>query len=362
MLLLVTDAVTAVRFGIVQQGCSNAIGVRWRLAISPVADECARSMTGGDGVRSGRRGTRLLQIVLSVAAVVLMARLVDLRQAAHVLAGARLTYVLAAVALYLVGQVMSAYRWRLIGTSVGLADDFAHYVRYYFIGMFFMFFGPSTLGGDLVRSLYLAEGSRRRARAFNSVLFDRANGLVVLIAIGAAAFVLFPRYGLPLPLLYATVALGTGLLLAWWLAPWVTRLVLPADHRLRRFVEGDLGPFWGDRTMLFAASGVSLVFHAVQILTQLLVSRALALDVPLTYICIFHPLVSALAAIPITLSGIGLREGGYLFFLTHIGIDRERALAYGVLWLLVIVVNSLIGGLVFAWNGGRLPALRAARD
>ena len=300
---------------------------------------------------------RALQVGVSVAAVYLMLRLVDMGEAARILAAARVDLVIAAIALYVAGQMMSAYRWRLIGRSVGLRDSFRHYVRFYFIGMFFMFFGPSTLGGDLVRGLYLAEGTGRRARAFNSVLFDRANGLVTLIAIGAVAFLAFP-YGLPRPLLYATVGAGAVLVLGWWLAPRLAALVLAPAHPLRRFVEHDLGPFWRDPGMLVAVSAVSVVFHLVQIGTQLVVARALGLDVPFTYICVFHPLVSALSAIPITLSGIGLREGGYLYFLVHLGLDRERALAFGLLWLLVIIANSLIGGVVFLASGARLPALR----
>ena len=215
----------------------------------------------------GGRWKILLQFGVSALAVWLIARRVDLRESAHLVAGARSGYVVAAIALYVVGQVLSAYRWRLIGVSVGLVDSFAHYVRYYFIGMFFMFFGPSTLGGDLVRSLYLAEGAGGRVRAFNSVLFDRLNGLVVLVAIGAAAFLLFRgRYAdLPRPLFYVTVAFGAGIFLAWWLAPVLVRLVLPPTHPIRRFVENDLGPFWRDRGMLVGASAVSLVFHFVQI-------------------------------------------------------------------------------------------------
>jgi uncharacterized membrane protein YbhN (UPF0104 family) len=300
----------------------------------------------------------VLQVALTAAAVAVMLRLVDVADAARILAAAHPGLVLGAVALYLMGQVMSAYRWRLIGGAVGLGGGLARYVRFYFIGMFFMFFGPSTLGGDFVRGLYLAEGGGRRARAFNSVLFDRINGLVVLIAIGAVAFVLFPGYGLPAPLLYLTVSAGGVLVLGWVLAPAMTALVLPPTHRLRRFVENDLGPFWRDRGMLAAASGVSVVFHLVQIGTQFLVARALGIDLPLSYICVFHPLVSALSAIPVTLSGIGLREGGYLYFLAHYGIDRERALAFGLLWLLVIIANSLIGGMVFLASGARLPTLR----
>jgi len=311
-----------------------------------------------DGAARSGGGRRLLQLAFSVAAVALIARHVDLRETGRVLAAVRFGWLGAAIATYLVGQVMSAYRWRLIGVSVGIRDPFEDYVRYYFIGMFFMFFGPSTLGGDVVRSLYLAAEGGRRARAFNTVLFDRLNGLVVLVAIGAAAFLVFPRFDLPTPLFYATVAFGTALVLGWSLAPWLAALVLPADHRLRRFIEGDLGPLWHDHRMLVTISAVSLAFHFVQIAAQLMVSRALGLAVPFAYVCVFHPLVSVLASIPVSLSGIGLRESGYLYFLTKIGIDQASAVAYGTLWFLVIVANSLIGGLVFLASGARLPALR----
>ena len=316
-------------------------------------------MAAGADAGSGSGAWRkLLQVAVSGAAIALIARRVDLRESARVIAAARLDYTLAAIALYLVGQVMSAYRWRLIGVSVGLVESFAAYVRYYFIGMFFMFFGPSTLGGDLVRSLYLAESTGGRARAFNSVVFDRLNGLVVLVAIGAVAFVLFPQYDLPRPLFYLTVAFGSAIFVAWWTAPVAVRVLLPPGHRVRRFVEHDLGPFWRDRRMLIAVTAVSLVFHFVQIATQYIVARALRLDVPFQYICIFHPLVSALASIPITLSGIGLRESGYLLFLQRIGIPQPAAVAYGVLWFVVIVANSLVGGLVFLATSARLPRLR----
>ena len=314
--------------------------------------------------RSGGGLRRLLQIAFTVAAVVLIARLVDLRETKRILASAQVSLVALAIAMYLVGQLMSAFRWWLFGRSVGLGGLFIDYARFYFIGMFFMSFGPSTLGGDFVRGLYLAEGGGRRARAFNSVVFDRLNGLVILVSIGAAAFLIFPQYRTLAPefalMFWITVAFGSALLVGWMLAPWLVRLLLPPDHKIRRFVEVDLGPFWTDRRMLMAASTVSFFFHLVQIAAQWVVSRAVGIKVPLSYIGVFHPLVSAIASIPVSFSGIGLREGGYLYFLTKFGIDQPRAVAYGVLWLLVIVANSLIGGLVFLASGTRLPALRDA--
>lgn len=313
---------------------------------------------GGGGLR------RVVQIAITVLAVALITRVVDVNKTLQILRDAHLGWAAGAVAIYVVGQVMSAFRWWLIGHSVGLSGRFLDYVRFYFIGMFFMSFGPSTLGGDFIRGCYLAEGGGRRGRAFNSVLFDRLNGLVVLIAIGAAAFLLFPEYRTLAPefalMFWVTLAFASALIVGWALAPWLVRLLLPVDHKIRRFVEVDLGPFWSDRGMLISTSVVSFFFHVVQILGQWMVSRALGITIPFSYIAVFHPLVSAIASIPISFSGIGLREGGYVYFLTKFGVDESSALAYGVLWLLVIIINSLLGGLVFLASGARLPAFRDA--
>src|SRR5207244_1323601 len=114
----------------------------------------------------------------------------------------------------------------------------------------FNLFGPSTLGGDLVRALYLGAGYRRRL-AISSVVFDRASGLVVLVALGALGFLLFPRYRFPPSLILGAVAVGGALVVGWWAAPRLVRL-LPATRRtreLRRDVEVDLSPLWRHRRL-----------------------------------------------------------------------------------------------------------------
>src|SRR5262249_23446733 len=98
--------------------------------------------------------------------------------------------------LFLAGQGLSAGKCRMLGPSVGLERPLADYVRFYFIGMFLNVFGLSTIGGDVARGLYLGDGVRP-GLALNSVIFDRVSGLVVLMALGAAALLAFPQYHLP---------------------------------------------------------------------------------------------------------------------------------------------------------------------
>ena len=261
------------------------------------------------------------------------------------------------LALYLAGQVLSGVKWWLLGSSVGLARPIADYVRFYFIGMSLNVFGLSTIGGDVVRALYLGDG-RRRALALNSVVFDRMNGLAILMALGALALLAFPQYHLPWVLSAALIAGGFGLVACWWTCPRLVHL-LPRRSRIRRQVEHDLAPFWRDRRLLVAVSALSAAFHLSQVGVQYLLARAAGTTLPFSYCLIMHPVLSLMMALPISVGGFGVREGGYLYFVTRLDIDDSIAVTMGLLWWLLTALGGLAGVLVFVSSGLSLPRLRA---
>ena len=104
---------------------------------------------------------------------------------------------------------------------------------------------------------------------------------------------------------------------------------------------------------------VSLLFHLTQVVVQWVLARAAGADVPFTYCLIYHPVVSVMAALPVSVAGLGVREGGYLYFLTRFDVDDSIAVTVGLLWFAVSVVADLIGGGVFLASGAALPRLRA---
>ncbi len=259
--------------------------------------------------------------------------------------------------VYLAGQVLSAVKWWMLGTSVGLARPLSEYVRFYFIGMFLNVFGLSTIGGDVARGLYLGHG-RRPGLALNSVVFDRVSGLAILMALGAAALLAFPQYNLPRVLSAACIVGGLTLVVGWWTCPRLVRL-LPQHNRLRHQVEHDLAPFWRDRSLLVWTSLLSLVFHLSQVVVQWLLARAAGTSLPFSYCLVMHPMLSLMMALPLSIGGFGVREGGYLYFLTSIDIDDSIAVTMGLLWWLMTALSGIVGAAVFLASGARLPRLRA---
>lgn len=305
-----------------------------------------------------RWASSFLKVGVSAGAVWLIARQVDRAELAEVLAQTDLVAVTAVIALYLLGQALTAYRWKVIAHSVGFAHELAEMLRFYFIGMFFNLFGPSTLGGDVVRGLYLAERDGRRMIALNTVLFDRLSGLAMLIGVAMAALAGFGRFSLPWAVVGLTFAMGIAMALGWFVIPPLVRRFFSPESRVRVLVEEDLGPFWRDRGLLLHSAWVSIGFHVLQVMALILLGQAVGMDVDWRYYFIFHPLVSILSALPISLAGLGIREMGYLWFLELQGIDHATSVAFGLAWFVVLTVSSAVGGLVYVVSGSALPPLR----
>jgi uncharacterized membrane protein YbhN (UPF0104 family) len=302
-----------------------------------------------------KRGVRLtkwwstpwFKLGLSVVLLSLLLWKTDLSDLLEAVTSAQPGWVIVALVGYIISQVISAFRWTMLARPLGFDEPYSHFFFAYFTGMYMNLFAPSTVAGDIGRALYLAGAQRRKALAFTTVIADRGLGFVVLSWIGALAILLQPGYLLPLPLYYAAWTIPPGTLLAWLYLPQLVVRLFRRDNHWRHLVEKDLAPYWNDFGLLTKTSLVAAVFHSLQIGTQVWLARALEVDVPWPFFFIFVPVVNILGMLPVSFSGIGIREAGYLFFLAMVGIERHTAVALGLLSSGVVLVTGLTGGLVF---------------
>jgi uncharacterized membrane protein YbhN (UPF0104 family) len=270
------------------------------------------------------------------------------------LSNAKFSYIALCLVIYLVGQLLSSVRWALLARTVAFQNHLKDFAQYYLIGMFFSLFTPSTVGGDVGRVYYLARegvnqksGAGATAFATISVLADRAIGMAVLIWIGAVALLIFPQYALPHSIRVVTFAIAAALLIGLISLPLVSRLMPGKEHRIGKNLHLALQNYPRHWRALGNAMLISVVVHLLQAWMHVLIGRALDFDVPWSYALIIYPLVGTFSALPLSLNGIGLREGGYVFLLNRIGVSTEHALAFGLLWFIVVALDSLIGGLIF---------------
>ena len=270
----------------------------------------------------------------------------DLRVFTRQILAARSEFVLLAFVGYLASQALSAYKWRLLAVPLGFDQPLRAFTLYYLAGMYLNLFAPSTVVGDLGRGVLLAGNGGGIGPALQSVLADRVSGLLMLLWVSAAGFMLFGPTVLPAALCYGTIAAAFLSVAGWWVLPRVIGRLFSPWHKLRWLVEQSLLPYQTEVGLLGRACGLAFVCHLCQLGLQVLLAHALGLAVPVWYLLLFIPLVHILSALPLSLGGVGVREGGYVVFLALIGIGRDEALAFGLLWSALVLGSGLVGGLV----------------
>jgi hypothetical protein len=309
---------------------------------------------------------KCLKFLVSGLLLAVLAWRTDGDQVAAVFGPLRLNWWLAALAVYGVAQLLSAVRWQMLSRPLGFPQPLRYFLGYYFIGMFFNLMLPTSVGGDVVRALYLDQGSGRRLPAFVSVFVERCSGLMVLLALAAAGVMLAP---MPLPAwvsesVWGTLAIfvlaGAG---AWFYCGWRTAAGgleeqecarAPRRFRVLQSAVRNLQSALATRpSLLVTTTLLSLGVQAANVVLVWLVGEGIGADVPPAYYWIVVPMVSLMQVVLPSLNGHGVREGGLILFLGPVGVPASTALALGFLWFAVMATASLTGGLVYLF--GRFP-------
>src|SRR5262249_26781431 len=127
---------------------------------------------------------------------------------------------------------------------------------------------------------------------------------------------------------------------------------VPFARRYATQVKTVLAAFRQPR-VLIATTLLSTVVQIASVSLAWLVGMALNLQVPGSFYWIMVPLVSLLTLLPISVNGMGVREGATAVLLAPHGITAALAYSLSLLWFAVYVAAGLSGGLVYLF--GRFP-------
>lgn len=290
-----------------------------------------------------------LKAGLSLVVLGFLFHKVDTGHLWETLSGSSLPIFLLALVLELLNHILGAFRWKVVTDNLGLRIAFGPFVRYYFIGMFFNLFLPSPLGGDVARGFYLAKGRRNGSIVVASIFIDRFMGLISLLIVSlVASFFFFTRLTgvssgiLSLVLFLALLgAILLGLSISFW-------PVLPG--KIASLSEGVLegfSLFWRHPKAAGEALGISFLCQFMAIVVHILLGYAIGLEIPTPYYFVFVPVSTALGAIPISLNGLGIREGSYFYFLGLLQVPAGQALGFSLLWFSILLCSGLIGGVIY---------------
>lgn len=87
--------------------------------------------------------------------------------------------------------VLNFFRWQLLLNGVGVEIPFRQIIRLSMIGQYFSIVMPGSVGGDLIKAVYIAKSyPRQKTAVVASIFLDRVLGFLTLMAFASVFFVL----------------------------------------------------------------------------------------------------------------------------------------------------------------------------
>jgi hypothetical protein len=295
----------------------------------------------------------MLRLIVAVALIWLFVGSARLLEACRLLIRCRPAPILASFAIMVLGILVKTVKWQVFLGAEGIHMGYWRLFRYYMASCFFNVFLPSSVGGDVKRMFDVALDTQRRAASVGSILADRGTGMYVLIVY--CVFVTLWRWSKiggwyvsgPILLLTGGITVGVpvALLAFHRIHPWLAGRGRLSDQLLRVLQSVVVQV----RHPLGMAAGLSLsfVFLLLTILQVWYLAQALSITVPWEALFVSVPMVFGLASLPITINGIGIREGGFIYFLGLYGIAPESAVAVSLGILALLIALGLLGGMIF---------------
>lgn len=298
----------------------------------------------------------LLKIIVSFALLAFIVSRMDYERLMNILFhGATPLWLLLSTLILIARNWIGAWRCRVLLQAKGLDTRLSYSVLLYFTSQFFNIFLPTAIGGDVARGYYLGKEIGHWADVAAAVVMERLLGFVALIVLVVISvpFCLMLIGNAAIFYVALGLCLATLLFIILLISPRVTGI--PFLHRIKslerrvnqlRSLLNSLRSFKDPSRLVFAFV-LSLIFQLVAVYTTYLLALGLGQAIPLLYFLLIFPLVQIVSMFPFTLSGIGVREGAFVYLFALAGVDSQIGLSIGLLFFAQLLVLSIIGGVLY---------------
>lgn len=259
----------------------------------------------------------------------------------------KLRFLLLYVLLLFLGISISSYKWSILTRYKGFKKSFRWHFQTYLAGTFVNNFLPSTIGGDTYRALELgANAEGKHSPGVSTIFFDRLTGLWSLAFLGCLFSLIEFKVMIEHPL-WVGVVVGMGVFL-------IVDVALTLDRR--GFFVRMMRPFpemivnlaietsgFRDKEVVRKSISLAMFFTLIGVgLANYVLFYALGLHVGVLKFLSVIFVINAIAAIPVSVNNIGIKEWAYFVFFGYLGLSTDIAVTVAIVSRFVQMLISFL--------------------
>lgn len=313
----------------------------------------------------------VLKTIVSVGLLALVFIRIDLSQAWTQFQYLSWPFIIFALLFYTGCQWLSCWRWLVVLQSSGHSVPMSSLLSSYFAGMFLNIFLPGALGGDVYRVYRVAKETEDSEVALVSVFLERFTGLAALSALALLglppAFRLVGRWDIILLFITCVgMLVGAVLLIASprlliWAEPYLEKFRLSGLAARCAKIQILLRKFAQHRQALALSMGLSLLLQLAIVYYHYLVAQQLKIPISYLELLVFIPIIVVVTLLPISLGGLGLKEGLWVYLFSRIGLTVEQALLLSLTITALSWLLSLPGAVILLLDSAGFQQVRQGK-
>ncbi len=232
-----------------------------------------------------------------------------------------------ALLLFNISKVASVLRIEYLFSEIVLFIHRTENIKLCYVSMFYNLFLPGGIGGDGYKVYYLKKKYKKKTKSLlGAILYDRICGLAALLLLLLTMLGLYHKNLLPPMFEYLSWASVLSIYPIFYVLSWIM---------FKRFLRA-----------LPMASLYSVAVQIAQIICAYCILLGLGVSAQQDIYIILFLVSSILSVVPITLGGVGIREMVFIFASNHFAIEKDIAVAFGLLFFLLTVSSSFIGSFI----------------
>lgn len=282
----------------------------------------------------------ILKIVVSILLFSYIFYTIDFGSVLTTFKSLNLVYLPFIFLFLILNYIASSIRWKfLIEDKTKEYISLPYLVKLYFEGSFFNNFMPTSIGGDVYKVYTLNKRLNDLSTAFVSTFMERFTGVIILMVVSIFGIIsIYKGWG---------VLLLVGFVLAIIVGLYSLKFLSTKIKKLEK-IYNSLMSYKDSKKVVFIALASSFIVQLFSIMSQYLIFSALGVNVPLSYALVFLPAITLATFLIPSLNGLGVQDTLYVNVFSAVGVPAEIAVSASIIYHLVRMIVSLIGGLTYA--------------
>ncbi len=305
--------------------------------------------------------SKFLRLAIGIGVLAFLFTRVPISEVLLILRQSDLRWILLGFSASVLVQWIAARRLKIIADLYELRLT---HMEVFQINLASRFYGLFLPGGNLaliaIRIFKLGQIRKRYGQAIIAMGMDRLFATLALTLVGVGFWVLdWPAHSTIWMVLMVGAFLGLAVLLIamsfqnrWEKSTLVQAALSHLPVEPSRNFRAALNSFMAmPKESLFRMLTVSVLSHVFGVASYVALAASLDLNIGLFAIGWIHSAMILATMLPVSVAGLGLREGAALLTLTAYGITAEEALAFSLLvFTVTTLLIGLLGGMMEGWR------------